>query len=77
MWIKDPKTDKKSVTLTLFTIAFFVALAKLMLSGLTIYGIAFAAFSGGDFATVIGSIGAIYFGRKFTDRNQEESDEDK
>jgi len=74
VWIQDPKTSKSSVTLTLLVIAFLVSVFKLLLSGMTVQGITFGEFSGTDFATVVGSIGALYGFRKHTDVKQEEEE---
>jgi len=74
VWIRDPKTSKSSVTLTLLVIAFFVSIIKLLLSGMTIQGISLGEFSGTDFATVVGSIGALYGFRKHTDLSGEEEE---
>lgn len=71
MWLKDPKTGKKSVTLTIMISGFAVALAKLLLSGITYGEFSFAQFSGSDFAAVFGAVGAIYTARKYTDKNKE------
>lgn len=65
-WIKDPKTKKKSVTLTFFTIAFLIACGKLALSGIK----GFETFTGADFAAVIGAAGALYSFRKHTDKDK-------
>ena len=66
MWIKDPKTGKKSVTLTFFTIAFAIASFKLAASGWE----GFEKFSGTEWAAVIGAAGAIYGFRKHTDKDK-------
>lgn len=71
MFIKDPKTGEQSVTLTAFVAGFAVATLKLLVSGLTVAGVSVAAFSGGDFAAVVGSLGAIYAMRKHTDAGKE------
>ena len=71
MYLKDPKTNKKSVTLTIMVVGFCVALLKLLLAGMSFNGITFGEFSGTDFATVFGSIGTIYTARKFTDKDKE------
>lgn len=67
MWIRDPKTGEKSVTLTAFISGFGVATLKLLLSGVTIAGVTLAPFSGSDYAMVVGAVGAIYWARKNTD----------
>lgn len=67
-WMKDPKTGKRSVTLTMFFVAFVVAIIKLLFAGLVIQGFKFGVFSGTDFATVVGAMGSIYGFRKHTDK---------
>lgn len=65
MWLTDPKTKEKSVTLTAFASGFVVAIIKLLLSGVSIGGLKIESFSGGDFAAVTGALGAIYALRRF------------
>ena len=67
MWLKDPKTKEKSVTLTLFVIAFVIACVKLLIANMVINKISLGAFTGTDFAAVVGAAGAIYTARKYTD----------
>lgn len=68
MWIKDPKTGEVSVTLTFFVGGFVVALLKLLLSGITIHHFTLSPFTGGDFAAVVGALGAIYTARRHSDK---------
>lgn len=68
MWITDPKTGKKSVTVTMLVVGYAVALTKLLFADTNIGGFNLGAFSGSDFATVVGALGSIYGFRKFTDR---------
>jgi hypothetical protein len=67
MWLTDPKSGEKSVTLTAFISGFGVATLKLLLSGVTIAGVTLAPFSGSDYAMVVGAVGAIYWARKSTE----------
>lgn len=60
MWIKDPKGGQPSVTLTFFALGFVVAIAKLALSGIAIGSFKLEAFSGVDFAAVVGALGGVY-----------------
>lgn len=60
MWITDPKTKEKSVTLTFFTLGFIVALLKLLGSGVEIKGFKIEPFSGTDFAATVGALGGVY-----------------
>jgi len=71
MWLTDPKTKEKSVTLTAFAIGFGVATLKLLLSGISVGTIALSPFGGGDFAAVVGAVGAIYWARKNTEAGKE------
>lgn len=80
MWIKDPKIKEPSSTLTFFTYGFIVALIKLALSGIEIsymnmVAVSFPEFTGIAFGAVIGSLGAIYGYRKYTDKKHGESNE--
>lgn len=59
-WINDPKTGKKSVTVTLTFYTIIVACIKVLLSGLTIGNLTFSQFSGVDFAAMITASGGIY-----------------
>lgn len=69
MWIPDPKTGEKSVTLTFFTLGFIVALGKLMFAGIAIGSFQLQPFSGMDFAGVCGALGGIYALRKNQDKD--------
>lgn len=71
MWLKDPKTGEKSVTITAFMMGFVVATIKLLAAGLQIGSVSMAPFSGGDFAAVMGALGVIYAARKHTDAKGE------
>ena len=66
MWLKDPKTNEVSVTLTLLVIGFIVCTGKLLLSGLEFGSIKLGAFGGGDFAGAVGALGALYWARRNT-----------
>lgn len=69
MWIQDPKTKQRSVTLTFYVFGFVVALTKLILSGLIVGGLQMGVFGGGDFAAVVAALGSIYAARKYTDKD--------
>lgn len=71
MFIKDPKTGERSVTLTAFVAGFLVAILKLLSSGIAVGSLKLDSFSGGDFAAVVASLGAIYVMRKHTDAGKE------
>jgi hypothetical protein len=70
MWLKDPKTGQESVTVTAFMGGLAVALLKLLSSGLKIGDFQLETFSGGEFAAVVGALGAIYAMRKATDKEK-------
>lgn len=57
-------SGKKSVTMTAFVWGTFVVNAKLLLSGLTIYGSTMSAFAGSDYAVAMGALGAVYVLRR-------------
>jgi hypothetical protein len=67
LYSKDPKNQEQSVTLTLLLIGFFFCLGRLVLSNITICDYKFPYFSGSDFALVVGSLGALYTARKYTE----------
>jgi hypothetical protein len=71
MWIRDPKTGEKSVTLTAFITGFGVATLKLLLSGVALGSVSLSPFTGSDYALVVGAVGAIYWARKNTDSKSE------
>ena len=64
MYLKDPKTQKESVTLTMFVLGFVVVVAKLLVSGVTIGGFQMAQFTGSDFAMSVAALGTVYVMRK-------------
>lgn len=72
MYLKDPKTEKKSATLTILMATFGVCLLKLLISGMTYGDFSAGSFSGADFATAVGAAGAIYGFRKHTDKGEGE-----
>jgi len=78
LWITDPGTKEKSVSLSLLIYTFIIASSKLYISGSTFhitYGAksiekAFGAFSGGDWALVVGTAAALYWQRKKDKRGE-------
>lgn len=72
MWLKDPKTDKPSVTLTAFVIGFLVCTFKLLVSGLKTDIITFEQFSGVDYGAALAALGGIYVLRKKDSIKKEE-----
>jgi len=71
MYLTDPKTGKKSVTLTLLIVTFIVALIKVLISGMEFNGSNMGQFSAADFMTMVGGVGAIYGFRKHSDKDKE------
>jgi len=63
--IKD-STGKPSVTMTAFVTGFIAVNFKLLASGVTIAGYTMTAFTGGEYAAAIGSLGAVYVMRRST-----------
>lgn len=73
LWLKDPKTGKESVTLSMFVYGFVVATTKLLLAGIEIHEkFKMSDFSGTDYAAVLGALGVIYTMRKNKSIKQEE-----
>ena len=70
MFLKDPKTGKKSVTVTLLIIGFSVALVKLLFADSAIGGFKMGPFGSSDFGIIIGSLGALYSSRKYMDKDK-------
>lgn len=64
MWITDPKTKEKSVTLTVFMLSVLIGLGKLALSGVSFGGLSFSVFSGMEYAALVTASGTIYWGRR-------------
>lgn len=73
MYLKDPKNGKPSVTLTAFALGLGAATLKLLLSGITIGSLTLSEFGGGDYAAVVGAVGAIYFARRNMGRKDADS----
>lgn len=67
MWLTDPKTKEKSVTLTMFVIGMVISCLKLLAAGLTIGGFAMSPFSGVDFAAAVGALGSVYVMRRWNE----------
>jgi hypothetical protein len=63
-YLKDPKTGKASVTLTMFVVGFLVATGKLLVAGMTIVGFKMEAFTGVDYAAAVAALGGVYTLRK-------------
>jgi hypothetical protein len=59
---------EESLTATLLVATFVVTLLKLLLAGVEYKGLSFGKFSGSDFAAAIGAVGALYWGRRHTEK---------
>ena len=68
MWIKDPKTKEKSVTLPLLMSTFAIASIKLIVSGIAFKDLSFSPFDAQGWALMITTAGGLYWGRKHTDK---------
>lgn len=76
LWLKDPKTGKESVTLSMFVYGFVIATLKLLFAGIEIHDkVKMSEFSGTDYAAVLAAIGGIYTIRK--NRSIKQDDEKK
>ena len=65
-------SGSKSATLTAFVLGFIVVNAKLIFSGMTIGGLELAAFTGGEYAAALASLGAVYVLRRSTAPKKED-----
>lgn len=70
MWIKDPKTSKKSVTVSILVATFIMASAKLLLAGLTFKDLTFGSFEPSGWALMMTTAAGLYWGRKHTDKDK-------
>lgn len=68
--IKDT-SGKKSLTATAFLVGFLVANAKLLLSGIVYKSLTIGAFTGIEYAAVVGSLGTIYSMRRNTEKESD------
>lgn len=75
---KNPYTGKGSITRTAFSTGFIIAGLKLLLSGVRITDTyMLPAFSGVEFAAVVGALGAVYGMSKNNAIKAAEKNEDK
>lgn len=66
-----PDSDgKPSITATAFIVGFLVCTTKLLISGITVLGFSMSAFSGSDYATAVGALGAVYVLRRHSSITQ-------
>ncbi len=63
MYLKD-ENGQESATLTMFVVGFLAATAKLLLSGITIFGIVVVPFSGVEYSAAVAALGGVYMLRK-------------
>lgn len=75
MWIKDPKSNKSSVTLTLLVYGFVIATAKLLVSGVEFSDFKFGEFNGTEYSTALAALAGLYWARK-RDSKKEVNNED-
>ena len=61
IWLKDPRSDKPSVSLTLLIIGFWLACYKLFVNQI----------SGSDFAMIVGAVSGLYSVRKYQKKDEE------
>lgn len=71
IWLNDPVTKKPSVSLSLFVLGFVTAVIKLLFACNMLFGFKMTAFTGVDFAAVVGALGTVYVMRKPKPTNQE------
>jgi hypothetical protein len=72
MFLKD-SSGKQSMTATLFLIGGLVCVAKLLFSGMVIFGFQVPVFSGSEFGVAIGALGGVYtLRRNFGSRKEED-----
>lgn len=70
MWLKDPKTKEKSVTLTLLVIGFLVSTAKLAVSGITYNKFSMGDFAGAEYSLALGALAGLYAYRRKSEKKQ-------
>ena len=68
MYLTDPKTGEKSITMTMMAVTFGVCLLKLLLSGASYGDFSMGVFPASEFAICVGTCGSIYGFRKHTDK---------
>ena len=70
MLLKDTNGNK-SITMTAFVAGFVVVNLKLVLSGMTLWGVVLAPFTGVEYAAAIAALGAIYVMRRNNTKKEE------
>lgn len=71
-WIKDPKNNQPSVSLTLLIVGFVTVLSKFLLSGVVFNEINFGTLTATDFGVAISPLAMLYWGRRNSDPNKKE-----
>lgn len=69
-WIKDPKDNKPSVSLTLLMVGFITVLVKLIFAGMSYKEFTFGPFSASDFGLAISPLAALYWGRRLPNNKE-------
>ena len=72
MLLKDTNGNK-SITMTAFVIGFIVVNAKLILSGMTLWGVVLAPFTGVEYGASLAALGGIYILRRKGDNTKNDN----
>ena len=70
MLLKDTNGNK-SITMTAFVTGFVVVNLKLIFSGMTLWGVVLAPFTGSEYGIAIAALGAIYVLRRKTGKKDD------
>jgi len=70
MWLPDPKTGEKSVTVTLTVAAFILAMIRYSLSGLQFGSFLMPVTPATDVMIILSPLLTAYLGRKYTDKDK-------
>jgi len=63
--------NKKSLTASAFFYGFLIVNLKLLGSGMTVYGVVLAPFTGSEYAMALSALGAVYVLRRNTEVKNE------
>lgn len=63
MLMKNSKGET-SATYTAFVVGFLIVNIKLLLSGITVFGVSFGIFSGIDYGAAVAALGGVYVMRR-------------
>ncbi len=76
--IKNPKTNRKSISMTLVVIGFSVINLKLLVSGITVIDrVTMSEFSGVDYAAALTAISALWLGNKHINNSSGKKEEEQ